>query len=180
MLGNTYDIKEELKAQGAKWDSTARHWHMATKPEGREVIEIDVAEIYQADMAGVYTWNNYRYWNELEVSYTDRIQAAENKLKAQDSPSEYVGQVGDKLNIVVIYTHTASWENGYGGYWSAGVTYLHSFKDEDGNVFTWKTGNCFEADYGDKVVLKGTVKEHNEYKGIKQTVMTRCKVEEVK
>lgn len=30
-----------------------------------------------------------------------------------------------------------------------------------------------------KVVLKGTIKDHSEYKGIKQTVMTRCKIEEV-
>ena len=29
---------------------------------------------------------------------------------------------------------------------------------------------------GDKVVLKGMIKEHNEYKGCKQTVLTRCKI----
>lgn len=29
---------------------------------------------------------------------------------------------------------------------------------------------------GDSIVLKATIKEHNEYKGCKQTVLTRCKI----
>ena len=33
-----------------------------------------------------------------------------------------------------------------------------------------------DVNTGDKVILKGTIKEHNEYRGYKQTVLTRCKV----
>lgn len=172
VLGNTYEIKEELKAQGAKWDGYSSHWHMATKPEGREVLELSADDVYTTDEAGIYDWRFQK--NE----YLDKIHEAEDKLRAAESPSEYVGQVGDKIQLTLTYTHTAAWENSYGGYWSNNVTFLHTFKDENGNVFTWKTGNCIEADYGDKLVVKGTIKDHNEYKGIKQTVLTRCKIME--
>lgn len=180
VLGNTYDIKEKLKAQGAKWDNASRHWHMANKPEGREVVEISVDEIYDANYAGMYEccWKHFK---ENEKTYIDKIQAAEDEMKAQKSTSEYVGHVGDKIEIVVTYTHTSSWENNFPtNYWSTRVTHLHTFKDENGNVLTWKTGNHIKADYGTRFKLKGTIKDHSEYKGIKQTVLTRCKLEEVK
>jgi len=181
VLGNTYDIKEELKAQGAKWDNTANHWRMPVKPEGREVLELSVDEIYTADFAGVYAWNNWisANWDDPDY-YVNRIKKAEEGLKAQESTSTHVGNVGDKYTATMTYIHTASWSNGYGGYWNEGVTNLHTFKDEQGNVFVWKTGKFIEADYGQKLVVSGTIKEHGDYKGIKQTVLTRCKVEEVK
>lgn len=180
VLGNTYDIKEELKAQGAKWDNVSRHWHMPTPPEGRNYVELTAEDMYEPNAAGVFDWKSWRRFpEEGRDHYFYTIEDAENNLKAQAFTSEHVGEVGEKLTVVVTYTHTASWENGYGGYWNSGVTNLHTFKDEDGNVFIWKTGKFIEADYGTKMTLSGTVKEHSEYKGIKQTALTRCKVEEV-
>lgn len=183
ILGNTYDIKEELKAQGAKWDNTSRHWHMAVKPTGLdvEVFELSVDDMYNKDWTETYKWNtNVRCdWDNPDY-YPNRIQKAEDDLKAGKSTSEHMGEVGEKIERTVIYIHTASWENGYGGYWNTGVTNLHTFKDEQGNIFIWKTDKFIEADYGTKMTIKGTVKEHSEYKGTKQTVLTRCKIEEVK
>lgn len=180
VLGNTYEIKEELKTQGAKWDNVSRHWHMPTKPEGREVLEISVDDMYDANPAGVYVWNYYVRceWDD-ENYYPNRIEAAEKALKKQASTSEYVGEIGDKIEVVVTYIHTASWENNYGGYWNSGVTNLHTFKDENGNVFVWKTSLFIEADYGTQLTVKGIIKEHSEYNETKQTVLTRCKIEEV-
>lgn len=182
VLGNTYAIKEELKAQGAKWDNVSRHWHMAVKPEGLKTFEVSVEEMYRADAAGIYDWHNWIGFAEIHdkglIHYSDRIDKAEQELKASESTSEHVGEIGDKLEIVVTYTHTASWENSFG--YRASLTYLHTFKDEQGNVFTWKTGNCIEADYDTKMKITGTIKEHGDYKGIKQTVLTRCKVKEVR
>ena len=178
VLGKTFDIKDELKAQGAKWDNVSRHWHMATPPEGREVLEIAVDEMYIANYAGVYDWRSWKsHSDEGQEYYVDKLQEAEDNLKAHESTSQHVGKVGDKIEVEVTYIHTASWENAYGGWLNhASVTNLHTFKDSQGNVFTWKTSNFIEADYGQKMTIKGTVKEHSEYKGIKQTVLTRCKI----
>lgn len=179
VLGKTFDIKDELKAQGAKWDNVSRHWHMPTIPEGRDYLELTVDDMYNADYAGVYDWRNWKSFpEEGRDHYSYQIEDAEQNLKVQQSTSGHVGQVGDKLTVKVTYIHTASWENGYGGYWNSGVTNLHTFKDAEGNVYTWKTSKFIEADYGTVFTLIGIVKEHSEYKGIKQTVMTRCKIEE--
>ena len=37
-------------------------------------------------------------------------------------------------------------------------------------------GTWLEQNKGDEVTLNGTIKAHSEYKGIKQTELTRCKV----
>ena len=50
---------------------------------------------------------------------------------------------------------------------------LPKFIDVNDNIYTWKTTKVFK----DGVTsLTGTVKTHNDYKGIKQTELTRCKV----
>ena len=179
VLGNTYDIKEELKAQGAKWDNVSRHWHMPTIPtiEGLNTLEISVDEMYNADYAGVYHWTDWKNFpEEGRDHYYYKIEDAENQLKANTSTSEHIGNIGDKVEIPVVYIHTASWETGYGGYWNSSITNLHTFKDENGNIIIWKTDKFIEADYGTKMTIKGTVKDHSEYKGIKQTALTRCKL----
>lgn len=176
VLGNTYEIKEELKAQGAKWDNASKHWHMATKPEGREVLEISVDEMYDTDYAGRYDW---RYWKSFteEGHYSKKIEKAEQELKASKSTSEYFGEIGDKVELQLTYVHTTSWENAYGGWLNhPSVTNLHTFKDAAGNIFTWKTASYIDVEYGTVLTVKGTIKDHTEYKGIKQTVLTRCKM----
>lgn len=71
-----------------------------------------------------------------------------------------------------------------------GARHIYTFRDADGNCLVWKTANPLgmwsededgyekwvEAEVGGKVTLKATVKDHDEYKGTKQTVLTRAKV----
>lgn len=76
--------------------------------------------------------------------------------------------------------------------------HIYTLADADGNCYVWKTTGHLGADVvkevcddgsewldwvpaepGDKVFMKATVKAHDEYKGIKQTVVTRPKVKEV-
>lgn len=174
VLGDTYKIKDELKAQGAKWDNISSHWHMATKPEGLEVFELSVEDLYTADYAGVYTWNSWvrSEWDDPEY-YVNKIKKAEDSLKATNSTSEYVGEIGDKIEVEVTLSFYTGWESNFG---YNNVTYLYTFKDEQGNVYTWKTGSYLNKDKGSKLTLKGTIKDHSEYKGVKQTVLTRCKI----
>lgn len=89
--------------------------------------------------------------------------------KAQAATSEYVGQIKERLTIsTATATLVTSWETDYG------VTYLYKFTDKAGNVFIWKASS--KQDVTACMTLKGTVKEHNERDGVKQTVLTRCKL----
>ena len=87
---------------------------------------------------------------------------------ANDMTSKHIGNVGERLNIFVKSCNVVtSWETEYG------TTYIYKFIDVDNNIYTWKTTKVF----GDNVTsLGGTVKAHNDYKGVKQTELTRCKV----
>jgi hypothetical protein len=93
------------------------------------------------------------------------------KDKTAGKPSEYVGEVGKRLKgLKLKVVFVTSFETAFG------VCFLMKMTDEAGNVFVWKTGNGLEQDK--EYVLDGTVKEHSEYKGTKNTVLTRCKVKE--
>ena len=84
--------------------------------------------------------------------------------------SEYVGTVGDKFSVDVIFTSANWYESFYG------IMNIYTFLDNNGNIFMWKTSNNIKNDVGDKIKIQGTIKEHSEYKGNKQTVLTRVKV----
>jgi hypothetical protein len=45
------------------------------------------------------------------------------------------------------------------------------------NILSWFTSsNISDLEVGKEYWLSATVKEHSEYKGEKQTILTRCKV----
>ena len=114
---------------------------------------------------------------ELEIEAEKRERELKAKLEAKKS--KHVGEVGKRVSFVPVdVVCVTSWETMYG------MTSIYKMEDEDGNVFVWKTGS-FLGEYQDgkktMVVGKvtGTVKEHKEYRGVKQTELTRCRVEYV-
>lgn len=83
--------------------------------------------------------------------------------------SKFQGTVGQKGLVVNDLKVMASraFDGGFG------VTYMNEFVDPSGNVYVWWTGKSF--DEGLKVSLKGSIKDHKVYKGVEQTILTRCK-----
>jgi len=49
--------------------------------------------------------------------------------------------------------------------------------DENGNILIWKASGSKSFEIGSKYKLTGTVSEHSEYEGKKQTLLQRCKLE---
>lgn len=105
-------------------------------------------------------------------------QAEEARIKAEKAISQYVGSVGDKLEVKVRYLYTARFEvkSFYG--FGMETMCIHNFVDDNGNKLIWKTSSGLPMDIekDDTVLVKGTIKEHKEYKDEKQTSLTRCKV----
>lgn len=100
-------------------------------------------------------------------------EALRKQIEAEKKISQFIGEAGQKLEIKAKYIGSPFFESVYGR------TYIHQFKDENGNKIVWKSGTKPEvlSEENQMVILKGTVKEHSEYKGEKQTTMTRCKIE---
>lgn len=177
VIGNTFAIKDELKAAGAKFNYVLG-WHFADKPEAYASVELTVTECFWENDVAALHWNGTAEIQELIKSRTPH----------EASASEYLGEVGKKLTIAATLKKSFSFENTFG--YQTTTTYIHNFEDAEGNVIIWKTTNSlieytcpedkpghYEAHPFTTGVLAGTVKEHSEYKGIKQTVLTRCKVQ---
>lgn len=83
--------------------------------------------------------------------------------------SAHVGTVGKREDFTVTVTKSIEIESEYG------LAVIYVMRDEAGNSIKWKTSSGELRD-GETYVLKGTVKAHTEYKGGKQTELSRCKV----
>lgn len=91
--------------------------------------------------------------------------------------SQHVGTVKERREFVLNLIRVRELEGNFG------VTHMHTFLDADGNRFVWFASNAQRGLVNSEdpipVVLVGTIKAHDEYKGTKQTILTRCKVKEV-
>lgn len=102
-----------------------------------------------------------------------RLQEQEARAQAhkkQVAESNYVGTVGDRKDFALTFVREARFETEWG------ITSVCTFTDDNGNVFVWKTQGIVDFKPDTAYTLKGTIKEHKEYRGVKQTVITRCKV----
>ena len=131
---------------------------------------------------------------EAERKAEEERKAAEEARKAAEEAarkaiSQYVGQIGERLEMTLTLKFSAHFEVPSFAGFGTDTMYVHNLVDDNGNVFVWKTSKGIytaNGDYtynvaekGDKVRIKGTVKNHSEYKDEKQTELTRCKTLEV-
>lgn len=97
----------------------------------------------------------------------------EEKKKAEriaEASSEFQGEVGDKLTInCKSFKCVTTIDSIYGTSW------LYKWTDEGNNVYEWFASRPVNDEDSIKSI-SGTVKKHEEYRGVKQTIMTRCKV----
>lgn len=112
---------------------------------------------------------SYKTLGFLCAAVNSYLSESIKKEIKKEIKSEHVGNVGDKITVEVILTKVSYFDSFYG------MMAFYIFTDTDGNVFVWKTANDIKYEIGDKFTIKGTVKEHSEYRGVKQTILTRVK-----
>lgn len=102
----------------------------------------------------------------------ERIIEKEKK-KTDNKKSEFVGNVKDKLQNIEVELTGRKLIDGY-----YGVAQMLTFKDNDGNIYvSFYTGkNDYEDYVNEKVSLSGTIKKHNDFNGIKQTILNRISI----
>lgn len=98
-----------------------------------------------------------------------KTERREREVKAE---SKHLGAVGERLTLEVEVTNTRFIESDWGG------SHLVNMLDADGNRLKWFASSGV-VDEGRRYKVTGTVKKHDEYKGTRETVLTRCKVQEV-
>lgn len=114
--------------------------------------------------------NAFGYLAYAPVAFEKLMKQKQQEQRHEETKglSEYVGTVGDKITADVKEARLiTSWQTVYG--W----THLYKFTTADGNTLVWYASRCYE---GEPKRITGTVKDHKEYDGEKQTVLTRCKL----
>lgn len=161
VVGNTFEIKDELKALGCKFKPQVG-WYSPVTYEGYTWQRLTEKEVLKENV--FIEWKDK---DEVEPLWIERRRAAE------ESPSQWVGNIGDRIDIRVKIDR--AFEGSYnfsGGPWGSKTTYMYLMHDEVGNVYKWST-SCYYQE-GDECHFRATVKDHSEYRGVKQTQLSRC------
>lgn len=98
---------------------------------------------------------------------------AEQKARFErEVKSEFFGEVCKREVFTLTVVKLIDCEGG-----EFGPVKLHKFFDQNGNVAAWfSTGGSLEI--GKTYRVRATVKAHEEYNGVKQTMLTRCAVDD--
>lgn len=121
--------------------------------------------------------NEYIPLNKLGllVSIPKAIDRYEEEKKKQEEKerlyamSNYLGEVGEKIS-----THFVSGREVACCETQFGLLHIYEFKDANGNVIIWESSSSKEIP--ESGIVTGTVKAHEEYDGVKQTVILRAKI----
>ena len=129
-----------------------------------------------------------------EIAAYERERELERQLReiAKFERSEWVAEPKRRIDLELTLVRDYQYDRPAYTY-GYETAHIYTLADADGNCIVWKTTNdidiewydedgrwhCKTAEPGDRVTMRATVKEHGEYKGVKQTVITRPNVKEV-
>ena len=161
---DSFEVKDSLKDAGFKFNRSLL-WHIANIPEG---YEDKVVEITLDKVAEIGAWGEGCYRPNARAFVDDILK---NCRPIEDSTSEWLFEEKERFyDYAVVLKSVRGMETRFG--W----TQLVKFEDANGNILQWWTAVEIKAEVGDHVLLTGTVKAHDEYKGIKSTTVTRCRL----
>ena len=162
---DTYAIKDYLKEQGCKFSPLLK-WHAPTKvevPEGYGFVEFKFEELAE--------------WSDAEGTvfyYENSKNIVDRRFKEVEGPSlsEYIGEVGERIrNLTAIFKSSRGFAGAYG--W----TNIYTF-ESGADVLVWFTQKDLTLEKGAIIDLTGTVKKHEEFRGVKTTQLSRCIIKE--
>jgi hypothetical protein len=125
---------------------------------------------------GIVNQKTYAITASIIPSY--KRELVKNIERKQIKPSNHFGAVGEKANLNVKFLYRNEYAKDRYSRYDSEVGYIYRFVDDDGNIFIWFTGSLFNFEKDQPLKVRGTIKAHGEYKETKQTVLTRCKIEE--
>jgi hypothetical protein len=129
-------------------------------------------KMYVTGEIPAYSANGYLAYAYVLYKKMIDEEIKRGRKNTANAKSEYFGNVGDKINITGIFEAAGHYDTQFG------TVVIYKITDENDNIFIWKTTSYPNVESGSKVTVRGTIKEHSEYNGTKQTVLTRCKITE--
>ena len=136
-------------------------WYTPSNEEVSNIIpeKVEIAKLY---------WDDIK--NDIEEIDEEKASVVIDSIRYKNVDSgTYVGTVGERevFELTIVKTITMD------GYY--GTSTMHVMKDANENTFIWNTSTK-TLEVNKTYRMKGTIKEHKEYRGVKQTVLTRCTI----
>jgi hypothetical protein len=163
ILGNSYQNRQMLKAQGCKYNPSLK-WHSSKK----------IDNLPQDCWTTKMTFDELYIWRETDVNSTaiPRVDMQERIDAKQTVSGEFYGEEKKRFrNVTATYVSTSKNDGVYGTY------FIHKFLIDGKYELEWITEKEIINAEGAVVELTGTVSAHltKNYKRI--TKISRCKVE---
>ena len=163
------------------WEEQFGDIKLASDDEIKEIMQyanenIESNNDYLRNCALVWT-NRYCEYRDfgLMVSFVNTFlkeNARQKSLKA-DKNNSYVGKVGDRITIKVKSARVLYiCDNSMYSYY-ANDSYAMEIIDTEGHTYFWKAST---NNFGEGDTITATIKGYKDYKGLKQTILTRGKV----
>ena len=105
-----------------------------------------------------------------QVAYGKHLESEIARKYEHDHPSEYFGTIGKREVFTLTVVGRREIESDWGG------TTLVMFRDAAGNKAKWFASEAGEFQLDRTLTVKATVKAHDEYKGSRQTELSRAAV----
>ena len=115
--------------------------------------------------SGMVDYSTIGFSSSIISAYDRAIRVLRKK-----ATSIHIGQLKKRELFSLILKHHFVSSGNYGD------SHRYIFEDDNGNVVVWKASSPHNLIEGTRYGVKGTVKEHSNYKGIEQTILTRCEV----
>ncbi len=111
----------------------------------------------------------------LVQSLVDGYRRRQAEQAQRAATSQHVGRISERLTVDVVCVRHATYERADRFRYYAGTETVHicQFEDAAGNVLVTKSPR-FRAEQGARGTLTGTVKQHDVYRDVKQTVLLRA------
>jgi hypothetical protein len=127
--------------------------------------------------SGVVSHKSAGLTGSMVVAHQRAISRARERAERTARPqlNEHIGTLKKRETWSVVLDFVTGYATDYG------YTTVLKFRTAEGVCIVWKATSTeiTRADVGKAYNLTGTVKKHDEYKGAKQTIVTRCKLEAV-
>lgn len=156
--GNCYEDREWFKMSAARY-SRLWGWYFISTDELPADLPTDVTPIQ-------LLWE--KVGGEDGSLFADaKVKTYVDTLLYEENPSEYVGEIGERIEITVEVIKTYDMDGYYG------LSTMHTFKDSEGNIYLWTTSSK-KWEVGSFHTIRGTIKDHKTFRNCKETILSRC------
>lgn len=174
-LGDWRDNRWEPDQDSRKLAAAALEWLRETYGDyqGDENIWWNMRLLTQSDAvdpkgAGLLAYGVQHYKQHLDKEAAEADRKRREASRVPQKPSEWVGEVGERQTFILTVVGEQEIQSDFGS------STLYTMKDPSGNIFKWFASGYTTIERGKTYRLKATVKKHDDWKGQKQTVISRA------